>query len=108
METPPFAQRSPLVKSAFEFTQGALEKCPRDDPSGIEHPVEVGELLSEVGFDDEVVAGGILHDVVEDTEVSVADVEREFGPRIGALVGTMTEDESIDSYPERKADHRTR
>jgi (p)ppGpp synthase/HD superfamily hydrolase len=108
MEAPAFAQRSDVVERAFEYTQQALENCPRDDPSGIEHPVEVAALLHEAGFGDDVVAAGLLHDVVEDTEVDIDELERSFGPRIGFLVGTMTEDESIESYPARKADHRSR
>lgn len=53
-------------------------------------------------------AAGVLHDLVEDTDTSLGDIEAEFGPRVAGLVGAMTEDSSIKDYGERKAEHRKR
>ena len=44
-----------------------------------EHPFEVARILSENGMDAEVIAAGILHDVVEDTEITCKDIEERFG-----------------------------
>src|SRR3954467_13083475 len=70
------------------------------------HPTEVATL---VGPDDEELwAAAILHDLVEDTDVELPQIGDEFGPRIEALVGAMTEDSSIADYAERKQEHRLR
>ena len=42
----------------------------------IEHPVAVAELLAEHGYDEEVLAAALLHDVVEDSETTVEDAAR--------------------------------
>ena len=60
------------------------------------HPVEVACLLHEAGYPDEVVAAGVLHDVLEDTEVTRADLERRFGERVADLVAAVSEDPSIE------------
>lgn len=73
-----------------------------DAASFIVHPLEVAALLHNSGEPDEVVAAGVLHDVVEDTDATVAELERRYGARVAALVAALTEDESIESYPARK------
>jgi (p)ppGpp synthase/HD superfamily hydrolase len=67
------------------------------------HPLEVAALLSGRGFDDEVVAAGLLHDVVEDTGARVDDVRLRFGDRVARIVAEMTENPAITDYGERKA-----
>ena len=52
----------------------------------ITHSVEVAKVLAGFQLDSITVASGLLHDVVEDTKVSIADVEREFGREIAATV----------------------
>jgi (p)ppGpp synthase/HD superfamily hydrolase len=72
----------------------------------LDHPGEVALLA---GADDpELYAAGILHDLVEDTDTSLGDIEAGFGPRIAGLVAAMTEDGSIADYGERKAEARQR
>jgi len=72
------------------------------------HPLEVATLVESTGYPDELVAAAVLHDVIEDTDVDAAQIAAEFGSRIAALVATLTEDESIRSYTERKLDLRQR
>ena len=67
------------------------------------HPLEVASLLNGRGFDDEVIAAGILHDLVENTSAGVEDVAQRFGPRVASIVAALSEDESISGYEERKA-----
>jgi (p)ppGpp synthase/HD superfamily hydrolase len=68
------------------------------------HPLQVGLLLARLGHEDEVVQAGLLHDVVEDCPGwSLERVEREFGARVAAIVGELTEDKS-KSWEERKLD----
>jgi (p)ppGpp synthase/HD superfamily hydrolase len=74
----------------------------------IEHPVSVASVLAEEGFDEDVVAAGLLHDVVEDTEATTDEVRERFGERVGALVDAMTDEAEIKPYERRKAIHRER
>jgi len=57
----------------------------------IVHPIEVMETVSRVMDDPEVKAAALLHDVVEDTPVSIKDIEDVFGPRVAALVSDLTD-----------------
>ena len=67
------------------------------------HPLEVASLLSGRGFEDEVIAAGVLHDIVENTAATVADVGARFGPRVASIVAAVSEDPSISDYVARKA-----
>ena len=66
------------------------------------HPVSVAELLEEYGYDDNVVAAGYLHDVVEDTKYTIEDIEKEFGKDIASLVMGASEPDKSLSWEERK------
>jgi (p)ppGpp synthase/HD superfamily hydrolase len=70
------------------------------------HPTEVATLVG--ASDEDLWAAAILHDVVEDTDVELPQIAAEFGSRVAALVGAMTEDGSIPDYGERKQEHRLR
>ena len=76
--------------------------------SELEHPSEVAALVHEAAGDEELQATAYLHDLVEDTDVELSDVEREFGPRVKDVVAALTEDESIGDYAERKEEARCR
>ena len=65
-------------------------------------------LLAEAGYDEEVVAAGLLHDVVEDSTVGLDEVEARCGPEVRRLVAALTEDATIDPWASRKAEHRNR
>lgn len=55
------------------------------------HPLAVAEIIiSEIGMDDVSVAAALLHDTVEDTELSLDDIEREFGPVVSKLIDGLT------------------
>lgn len=76
----------------------------------IEHPMAVAMILDRAGFDEDVVIAGLLHDVVEDTEVTLAEVRGQFGDRVAALVAACSEvklDASGEKRPwiDRKRDH---
>jgi (p)ppGpp synthase/HD superfamily hydrolase len=72
----------------------------------VEHPVLVATDVSRAGFDPEMVAAALLHDIVEDSDVSVDDVQERFGRRVSALVEAMTDDVEVEPYERRKALHR--
>ncbi|MCA2002843.1 MAG: HD domain-containing protein, partial [Chloroflexi bacterium] len=56
----------------------------------INHCIAVASILSELKVPSEVVAAGLLHDTVEDTEVTLADIRRDFGDVIASLVDGVT------------------
>jgi hypothetical protein len=60
-------------------------------------------LLYKAGATDPVIAAGILHDVLEKTEVTAAELRAIFGVRITRLVVAVSEDEEISGYVRRKA-----
>lgn len=74
----------------------------------IEHALSVAEILADAGFDSEVIAAALLHDTVEHTDVSAEGIARSFGERIAELVSAMTDRDGIESWEERKAEHRAR
>jgi (p)ppGpp synthase/HD superfamily hydrolase len=100
-----FVDRSPLTRDALAFAdeRHAGQFRDLDDLPFITHPVEVACLLHEAGYPDEVVAAGVLHDVLEDTDAERGDLERRFGSEVAALVGALTDDPSIEDPAERKA-----
>ena len=57
----------------------------------INHPAAVAEIVSSVPHSEEMVAGAWLHDVVEDTKITIDDIVAEFGPVVAALVGELTD-----------------
>lgn len=61
----------------------------------VNHVLEVAHLVAEAGLDSDVVAAALLHDTVEDTETSAADLEAEFGPVVTSLVLELTDDKSL-------------
>jgi (p)ppGpp synthase/HD superfamily hydrolase len=57
----------------------------------IVHPVAVAELVKSVPHTEEMVAAALLHDVVEDTPVSIEEVDAEFGAEVAMLVSWLTD-----------------
>lgn len=68
----------------------------------ITHPLAVGITLARAGRDEEVIAAGILHDTVEDTPLTLEDIEEEFGPRVATLVDGASEPNKKLRWEERK------
>ena len=71
----------------------------------INHPVEVAIILAELNMDCDVVCAALLHDTVEDTEVSLADVKGIFGETVAELVDGVTKltNIEVDSMDEKQA-----
>jgi GTP diphosphokinase / guanosine-3',5'-bis(diphosphate) 3'-diphosphatase len=56
----------------------------------VTHPVAVAKIVAELGLDDITIAAALLHDAVEDTGVTVADVEADFGSEVAEIVDGVT------------------
>ena len=102
----------PLTAKAMEFAaikhQGQYRKNPAEKIPYITHPADVGLMLARAGYDDEVVAAGILHDVVEDCGVSLEELSKKFGPRVARLVDQVSEASKKPSWETRKQAYRDR
>jgi len=105
-DVPDYAAGSPLLSSAYRFAREAHHGERRTGDTDVEHPIEVARLLHDAGFEDDVVAAALLHDVVEDSATGVEEIRQRFGAPVADLVAGMTEDESIEPYERRKAAHR--
>jgi (p)ppGpp synthase/HD superfamily hydrolase len=66
------------------------------------HPLDVARLLIECGCPQETVLAGILHDTVEDTDVTQEEIEIKFGQRVAWLVRQASEPDKGDSWENRK------
>ena len=105
-------QPGPHVADGLPLTEAALlfaaerhdgQLLPGDGVPFVRHPLEVASLLSAAGYGDDVVASGVLHDVLEDTETPAGELEERFGRRVAELVRAVSEDDSIADRGERKA-----
>ena len=66
----------------------------------ITHPVEVADIIASFTDDEEMIATGLLHDVVEDTDRTEEDIRACFGDRIADMVAAETEDKMRDRRAE--------
>lgn len=80
-----------LVLRAFRFAAEKHEGQKRSSGEPyIIHPVEVTEILAELEMDEQTLAAGLLHDVVEDCGVTNEDLTQQFGPEVAHLVDGVT------------------
>lgn len=96
-----------VKKKAHDFAVKAYSnkyrKAELDKPY-VFHAIDVANKLKKYGFDDNVVAAGYLHDVIEDTEYTKKDILDMFGEDITSLVMGATERDKSLSWEERKID----
>ena len=86
---------------AIKAHEGQRRKSDKEKPMII-HPINVAMILKKYGFDDNVIAAGYLHDVVEDTKYELDDILKLFGDDIASLVQGASEPDKSLSWEERK------
>ncbi len=80
-----------FIEKAYQYAEQAHSSQYRKSGEPyILHPIEVAGILVELGMDVNTVAAAFLHDVVEDTPVTVEDLEREFNEEVAMLVDGVT------------------
>src|SRR3984957_10001316 len=80
-----------LIVLAYETAEQAHEgQLRRSGEAYISHPLAVATILAGLGLDDVTVAAALLHDAVEDTGITVEDIEADFGPAVAAIVDGVT------------------
>jgi len=81
----------PLIRKGYEFSAQAHSGQYRESRKPyLEHCLEVAFILAEQHLDSATIAAGLLHDVVEDTDVTIEKVAEEFGDEIADLVDGVT------------------
>ncbi len=102
--------RSPLVAEALRGARGPRRADPQRQRRHALHRAPGGRRgdARRAGFGEEVLAAALLHDVVEDSEMTVAELRERFGEPVAGLVAALSDDESIASYRARKDEHRAR
>lgn len=95
------------IKLAFSFAEEAhVGQFRQSGDNYILHPVQVAKIIIDMGMDTDSIIAGILHDIVEDTFITIADIKYNFGESVANLVdgvtklkklpnGTKQQDESI-------------
>jgi GTP pyrophosphokinase len=88
--------RTALIEQAFEVASTAHDGQHRmsGDPY-ITHPIAVAIIVAELGLPETVVAAALLHDVVEDTGVTIEQVRKDFGDEIAMMVDGVTKLDTI-------------
>jgi len=86
-----------LLNRAYVYAMQAHghQKRASGDPF-FSHPLEVAAILTELKLDDATIAAALLHDVIEDTDVTRAEIDQKFGKEIGALVEGLTKIKRLD------------
>ncbi|WP_264509487.1 RelA/SpoT family protein [Flavobacterium sp. N1719] len=81
-----------LIRKAFDVAVDAHKDQRRKSGEAyIFHPIGVAKIVaSEIGLGATGIAAALLHDVVEDTPITVEDIEKQFNPKIAQLVGGLT------------------
>ena len=94
------------IKFVAEAHQGQYRKG--TNIPYISHLINVMKILCENGCDKEIITAGILHDVVEDTSVTLEKVERLFGKRVATMVTGASEPEHMRNGKDGKTSLRLR
>jgi len=86
-----------LLNRAYVYAMKAHghQKRASGDPY-FSHPLEVAAILTDLRLDDATIATALLHDVIEDTDATKAEIDHLFGPEIGALVDGLTKIKKLD------------
>ena len=85
------------IMNAYEFGAEAHKGQTRQSGEPyISHPVAVAQELADMRLDPQAIEAAILHDVVEDTPASIADIEDQFGPDVASLVDGVSKLDQIE------------
>ena len=98
--------RSNPINTAAQFAHAAHKGQLRKGGSQtayITHPAEVAEIVKKYGGGEAAIIAAWLHDTVEDTHVTLYDIEQEFGPRIASLVDELTDNPALTKAQQHQA-----
>jgi GTP pyrophosphokinase len=86
-----------LIEKAYDFAaESHRDQFRASGEQFIEHPLAVAEILADLGLDTVALASALLHDVVEDTPLTLHDIETEFGPQVREIIDGLTKLDKIE------------
>ncbi|MGH9139317.1 MAG: RelA/SpoT family protein [Acidimicrobiales bacterium] len=94
------------ITEAYEVAKGAhADQVRSSGEAYISHPLAVAGIVADLGLDDTTIAAALLHDAVEDTDVTLEIVESRFGPTVASIVDGVTKLDRIqfDSHEAQQA-----
>ncbi|MGG4265207.1 RelA/SpoT family protein [Peribacillus simplex] len=84
-------EEAEFIHRAFKYAEYShREQFRKSGEPYIIHPIQVAGILADLEMDPATIAAGFLHDVVEDTEVTLKDIEENFSPEVAMLVDGVT------------------
>jgi guanosine-3',5'-bis(diphosphate) 3'-pyrophosphohydrolase len=93
-----------LIHRAYEFAAAShRDQYRASGERFIEHPLAVAEILADLGLDTVTLVSALLHDVVEDTPLTLEDIEREFGREVRDIIDGLTK---LDRIEFRSREHQ--
>ncbi len=95
------AKEQKEIEKAVIFLVNKFDECCKNKKPVILHSINVGLGLMDLEQSVEIVQAGILHDLVEDSNCTTSDIEKEFGKNVGKTVAALTFDEKISDYKKR-------
>ena len=85
------------IKKAYEFSQEHHKGQARESGEPyLAHPLQVATILAEMQLDTTAITAGLLHDAVEDTSVTIDEIQTEFGEQVAHIVEGVTKISKID------------
>jgi len=85
-----------MITRAFAMASEAhMHQSRSSGESYINHPLAVARIVADLGLDETSLAAALLHDAVEDTEITIAEVEKQFGKDVAAIVDGVTKLERL-------------
>ncbi len=106
---PPEALGEPVATAlslAYDAHDGQVRKG--DGSPYVSHPIAVAHMLFERVCDPYAVAAGMLHDVIEDGDLTAGEIADAVGAPIATVVEALTERKDVRDYDRRKLEHRVR
>jgi GTP diphosphokinase / guanosine-3',5'-bis(diphosphate) 3'-diphosphatase len=93
-----------LIERAYEYAASShADQFRASGEPFIEHPLGVCDILAELGMDTTTLVSALLHDVVEDTPLSLADIESEFGAEVAQIIDGLTKLDKISFHSREQA-----
>ncbi len=85
-----------MINRAYQMAAEAHRSQTRSSgESYINHPLAVARIVADIGLDEVSIAAALLHDAVEDTEITLPDVREHFGPEVAGIVDGVTKLERL-------------
>lgn len=94
-------ENTDIENQALEFARAAHgeQKRKYKDEYYIEHPIRVAEMIRQIPHSTEMICAAYLHDVVEDTDVSLKRIKQDYGKKVADLVEELTDEFTKEKYP---------